>query len=112
MGCKGKECVAGDKVDVLACCSANAGAKCSSVPASAQKTFCGKDKMINPLSAKKLCTGTPCSLGKLEDVKVCCKPAPVTTTKKKNSSTPGTTGSAQTNFVCASAVLLALSQLI
>lgn len=117
--CLKSPCKVGDKVDVLACCTANTGAKCGTVTASAATNFCGKGKVFDTSgSANKQCAGTPCDSSKAEDVAVCCKTAPATTTKKKkttkknNTSSIGATSSAQTNFVSASAVLLLLFRLI
>merc|ERR1712194_938979 len=97
--CKGEACVSGDPVDLLSCCKANAGQACSK----ATSTLCGTGKVLDTANKAKLCASTTCSASSSEDVKVCCKTAPVTTTKKgttKNASTPGTTGSAQAKSVC------------
>jgi len=112
--CKGEKCVSGDPVDLLACCKANSGEACSII--AGQSTFCGSGKVFDPAKSAKLCASTKCSTSSPEDVDTCCKIAPVTTTKKTNTtingSTPGTTGSAQANSVCAVAIVLGIFSLL
>jgi len=112
--CKGEKCVSGDPVDLLACCKANAGEACSKV--GGQSNFCGSGKVFDSTKSARLCASTKCSVSSSEDVEICCKIAPVTTTKKptstKNASTPGTTGSAQANSVCTVATVLGIFSLL
>merc|ERR1712194_852379 len=111
--CKGEACVSGDPVDLLSCCKANAGQACSKIVATS--TFCGAGKMLDPANKAKLCASTTCSASSSEDVNVCCKTAPVKTTKKattQNVSTPGTTGSAQAKSVCTVISVLGIISLL
>merc|ERR1711957_869848 len=112
--CKGESCVSGDAVDLLSCCKANAGEACSKIVATS--TFCGSGKVLNLAKTSDLCASTTCSASSSEDVNTCCKTAPLKTTVKvtttKNSSTPGTTGSAQANSVCTVTTVLGIFSLL
>jgi len=112
--CKGDSCVSGDPVDLLSCCKANAGEACSKIVATS--TFCGSGKVLDLGKAADLCASATCSPSSSEDVITCCKTAPPATTAKvgttKNSSTPGTTGSAQANSVCTVTAVLGIFALV
>jgi len=112
--CKGDSCVSGDPVDLLSCCKANAGEACSKIVATS--TFCGSGKVLDLGKAADLCASATCSSSSSEDVITCCKTAPPATTATvgttKNSSTPGTTGSAQANSVCTVTAVLGIFALV